>query len=186
MIKLNKQFYLFLCIVGFLSFGLKGEQASGNTSDTYPPFEELFYEIGYTTVENALEDFNRHFNKELKLPTRVPPISFSHYFGRFNNLEGENNDTLEVIYVNEQSVEHHFKIDVRPIEHKISFEKMPSKDYKLKNGSQAKYSENLIRGFHLLIFETDLWQYVFSIDKNVSDEVTSDILVEIANSIDFN
>jgi phosphatidate phosphatase PAH1 len=142
-------------------------------------------EVGYQSVDEAVVEFERHFNKELKLPTRVPPISFTHQFGRFNNLDGEINDTLEVIFVNEQLLDHHFKIDVRPIEDKIKFEQYESKVFKLKNGKNARYIENQIRHFHLLIFETGEWQYVFSIDKDVSEEVTPEILVQIANSIDF-
>lgn len=45
--------------------------------------------------------------------------------------------------------------------------------------------EKPILGFNLLVFERDNWQYVFSIDKKVSDRVTPEILVQIANSIDF-
>lgn len=37
----------------------------------------------------------------------------------------------------------------------------------------------------MLVFERDNWQYVFSIDQDVSDKVTSDVLIDIANSIDY-
>lgn len=40
-------------------------------------------------------------------------------------------------------------------------------------------------GFNLLVFESDNWQYMFSIDADVSHKVTPEILVQIANSIDF-
>ena len=45
--------------------------------------------------------------------------------------------------------------------------------------------KNLIVGFNLLVFERGDWQYMFSIDKDVSNKVTPEILVQIANSIDF-
>lgn len=183
--KLNKRFYLFLYVFGFFVIGIKGAEVSANTGDTPSPLEELFFEIGYQSVDEALEEFEQHFKEELKLPTRLPPISFTHQFGRFNNLDGEINDMFEVSFINEQLVDHHFKIDVRLLKHKIPFEQYESKIFKLKNGKNANYIENQIRGFNLLIFETDHWQYVFSIDQDVSNEVTPEILMQIANSIDF-
>lgn len=183
--KLNKRIYRFLFVFGFLSFGIISVEVSAKKSDIPPPFEELFFEIGYKSVDEALDEFEKHFKEELKLPTRVPPISFTHRFGRFNNLDGEMNDTLEISFVNEHEVDHHFKIDVHPIKHKISFDKKESNSYKLKNGKYARFFENEIRGFHLLVFETAHWQYVFSIDKDVADIVTAEILVQIANSIDL-
>ena len=57
--------------------------------------------------------------------------------------------------------------------------------FKLKNGSEAAYIENPRIGFHLLVFERDDWQYVFSIDRDVADEVTAEVLIDIANSIDY-
>ena len=67
----------------------------------------------------------------------------------------------------------------------ITFEKYKSKVFKLKNGTNATYIDDLKFGFNLLVFERDNWQYIFSVDADVSDKVTPEILVQIANSIDF-
>ncbi|WJY27071.1 hypothetical protein [Sporosarcina trichiuri] len=149
-------------------------------------YEEAYPEIGYKTVEGALDDFEQHFKQKLKLPLRVPPISFTHQLGRFNDLDGDINDTFEVTFINDQLPENHFKIDVHPFNHKIEFsEKYVSRKFQLNNGKVAKYMEKPIPDFNLLVFERDNWQYVFSIDKKVSDIVTPEVLVQIANSIDF-
>ncbi|MER2006407.1 MAG: hypothetical protein ABS939_03055 [Psychrobacillus sp.] len=183
--KLNKILPLFLYLLGFLILGINDGHVSGNTNDIPRPFEEIYPEIGYKSVVAAVDDFEQHFNQELMLPIRVPPISFTHYWGRFSDLDGEANDTLEVTFISEHFPNNHFKIDVRPIQHKIPFEKYKSKEIKLKNGNNAIYTGDLFLGFKLLIFETVHWQYVFSVDEDVSDEVTPEILVQIANSIDF-
>ncbi|MEK4082272.1 hypothetical protein [Solibacillus sp. FSL K6-1126] len=183
--KLKKIFPLFLYLLGFLILGINDGHVSGNTNDIPPPFEEIYPEIGYKSVDVAVDDFEQHFNQELMLPIRVPPISFTHYWGRFSDLDGEANDTLEVTFISEHFPNNHFKIDVRPIQHKISFEKYKSKEIQLKNGNNAIYTGDLFPGFKLLIFETVHWQYVFSVDEDVSDEITPEILVQIANSIDF-
>lgn len=88
-------------------------------------------------------------------------------------------------FINDQRSENHFKIDVRPVKYKIEFrDKDVLRTFKLNNGKVAKYMEKPILGFNLLVFERDSWQYVFSIDKKVSDIVTLEVLVQIANSID--
>ncbi|MBK5484759.1 hypothetical protein JFV29_23250 [Peribacillus sp. TH16] len=70
--------------------------------------------------------------------------------------------------------------------HQIRFsDKYVSKTFKLDNGSVAKYMEKPFKGYNLLVFERDDWEYMFGIDKKVSDKVTPEILVQIANSIDF-
>jgi hypothetical protein len=42
-----------------------------------------------------------------------------------------------------------------------------------------------IRGLNLLVFEKGNLQYRFSIDKKISEKITPEILVQIANSIDY-
>lgn len=148
------------------------------------PYEEIYPEIGYKTVEEALNDLEQHFKKKLDLPLRVPPIAFTHYFGRFNDLEGDNNDSFEVTFIHDKLAQNHYKINARPTKYKITInEKDVLKPYALKNGEHAMYMT--ISGFNVLVFEKDDWQYMLSIDKSVSDKVTPEYLVEIANSIDY-
>ncbi|QDQ03514.1 hypothetical protein FOH38_23160 [Lysinibacillus fusiformis] len=176
---------MILVLAGVLIYVSINETVNANLIDSPQPMEEVFTEIGYKTVESALKDFEQHFNKELKLPLRVPPISFTHRLGRFSNLDDNINDEFEVKMISDQFPQNHFKINVRPIQHKIPFEKYVSELFKLENGSNAAYIENAKFGFNMLVFERDNWQYVFSIDKDVSDKVVPEVLVQIANSIDY-
>ncbi len=152
--------------------------------DSPSSYEEVYPEIGYKTVEGAASDFERHFHQGLKLPLRVPPISFTHHFGRFNDLDGDMNDFFEVTFVNNQLPEHHYKITVRPIQYKFPVRKESiEKTFILKKGTTSIYME--ISGFHVLAFERENWQYMLWIDKRVSNKVTPEVLVDIANSIDY-
>ncbi|MFF2794329.1 hypothetical protein [Lysinibacillus xylanilyticus] len=153
-------------------------------NDSLSPYEEIYPEIGYKTVEAAASDFERHFHQGLKLPLRVPSISFTHHFGRFNDLEGDMNDFFEVTFINHQLPEHHYKITVRPNEFNLPAKKENIvNDFELKNGTSAIYME--ISGFNVLSFEREGWQYMLWIDKRVSNKVTPEVLVDIANSIDY-
>ncbi len=119
------------------------------TSNDKPrPFEEIFPEIGYKTVEEALNDFEKHFIQSLKLPFRVPLIPFTHYFGRSNDIEGDINDSFKwnLLVIN------HLEINVRPIKHKIFYEgKYVLNTFELKKGNKATYMT--ISGFNVLAFE---------------------------------
>lgn len=179
-IKLTKYMLYTLLLVSVLLYGIVNETVYAMEDDAPQHLEEFLPQIGYKTIEAALQDFEQHYHQQLKLPLRVPPLSFTHQFGRFNT-----NHYFEVTFINEIAPQNHYKIDVRPLEEKITFEKYSSTVFQLKNGHDALYIDHAQIGFNLLVIERDNWQYVFSIDKDVADKVTAEILVEIANSIDY-
>jgi hypothetical protein len=181
---MKKSFFLLMLLFSILICEKNNGTVYAIPNDKPQPLEEIYPEIGYKTVEEAVKEFEYHFKQDLRLPLRIPPINFTHHFGRFINLDGEINDSFELKFISDESPENHYKIDVRPVKHKI-----PIKDnyivkvLKLKNGIEAKYME--YRSFGALVFERDNWQYRLSIDKRNSDRVTPEVLAEIANSIDY-
>lgn len=160
------------------------------SSDERVPFEKMYFEYGYKSVEDALGECNSHFKRKIKLPFKLPPIPFTHHLARCNQ-EGDVNDHFEIEYLYEFKGDLHYMIRVNPVQHKL--QKFPSKrntirTYKLLNGELAVYgTTHTIRDrpplFNVLCFEMVGWQYILSIDKRVEDKVTADVLVEIANSI---
>ena len=177
---MSRTVYLFL--VSFCTLFLLTLHVSAK--DKPSSYEKIYPEIGYKSVEKAVSDFEQHFNQKLKLPLRVPPISFTHHFGRFSDSKYEGNDSFEVTLINDQLSENHYKIDIRPLKYKLPLrEKYVVKAYELKNGIVATYMS--ISGFNVLVFERDNLQYMLSIDKRVSNKVTPETLVDIANSIDY-
>ena len=181
---MKKSISYFMLVFSFLISGVMAGTVNANVNEKPQPLEEIYPEIGYKTVEEAVKEFEQHFKRDLKLPLRIPPINFTHYFGRFSDLDGDLNDSFEIKFISDESPENHYKINVRPVNHKIPIkDKYIFKVFKLKNGNEAKYME--YRSFGALVFERDNWQYMLSIDKRISDKVTPEILVEIANSIDY-
>ncbi|MGG4267914.1 hypothetical protein [Peribacillus simplex] len=168
-----------LCIPFYFTF--TGSTYASNDSKE---FEKSLSEIGYTSVYQALQDSNKHFNRTISLPIQLPPVPFTHNYGRFNNLEGNINDGFEAEYFNKTLSENHYVIRVRPVENKIKFKKGNiDQTIKLNDGNNAIYSSKASGVVNLLIFEKGGWQYMLSVDKRISNKVTSGILVEIANSI---
>jgi hypothetical protein len=173
---------LLLTFVTFL-FGPNNEEALSAGKINTQSQEDFYRGIGYETVDAALSDFEKHYNLELQLPLRVPPIAFTHTLGRFNDLSGEENDSFEAEYINEKFPDNHYKINVRPLKHKIEFTKEKIINViKLTNGKDAMFID--LEGFNVLVFEKDNWQYMLSINKKVSNVMLPGTLVKIANSVD--
>lgn len=146
-------------------------------------FEKKYFEVGYKEVNEALEESENHFKRDITLPTQEPPITFTHILGRFNNLEGNQNDELEISFLNKDLTQNHYTIRVKPIQHKLTFrEEQIDTTLQLNNGEKAIFS-TWAPGVNILAFEKDEWQYILTIDKEVSHKVTQEVLLEIANSI---
>jgi hypothetical protein len=168
-------FYL-LIISGY------GEMVSAATKEN--SFEKGLFEIGYKPVEEAIDDFEKHYKRKLQLPFKIPPVTFTHIFGRFSDLDGDMNDTFQIMFINDKSPENHYKIDVRPTKYRISINnKDKIKTYELNDGKMAYFTETRVS--NLLIFEKGNWQYMIGIDKRISDKITAETLVNIANSLQY-
>lgn len=148
------------------------------------PFGEVFIKGGYKEISKVVKESEDHFNSTIALPTQLPPIPFTHSMGRFSDLKGNENDHLELFFINEDLPQNHYFIRIRPIEFGLDIrEEQIDQRIKLIEGQQSIYSTTIFSGFNLLVFEKDGWQYILSIDKRVSDIVTRAVLVNIANSI---
>jgi hypothetical protein len=166
---------ILLCM--FLSVSFETEtQANSHSS------ENIYREIGYQSVTKAVREFENSFSVAVNLPTRLPPVEFTHCFGRFNDLEGDVNDNLEVTFISERFPENHYKIDIRPKTSKIKVSaNQVVKTVGLTEGQNGTFIR--VPGFDVLVFEKDNWQYILSIDKRISQQGT-DLLVKIAESLD--
>jgi hypothetical protein len=180
---MNKKVCFMLVFYFLTVFGYR-EIVSAATNEKDKSFEEGLFEIGYKPVEKALEDFEQHYKRKLELPLRIPPVAFTHILGRFSDLDGDMNDTFEIMFISDKSPENHYKIDVRPTKYRIRItNKDGIKTYGLNDGKKAYYIAT--RGSNLLIFEKDNWQYMIGIDKRISDKISAETLVNIANSLEY-
>jgi|SRR5579875_627845 len=172
-----------ISISSVIIFLLTNEMVYANQKNTSPTIEEKFTEVGYTSVEEAIKEFENHFKQDVKLPKIKPSISFTHEFGRFyEDKEYDMNNFLSIHYINEKSPENNYKVDIRPLKNKVDFKNKGNQQvYTLQNGQKAIYLKE--QNMNFLVFEKGNWQYMLGIDKKVSNKVTPDILVQIANSI---
>ncbi|OAB25550.1 hypothetical protein PMSD_27750 [Paenibacillus macquariensis subsp. defensor] len=123
----------------------------------------------------------------IHLPAKVPAIAFTHQFAKCNDLDGNMNDHLKIEYLNQFKDGVHYMMRLNPIEHKLKV--IPHKKdiittYKLKDGSKAVFGTTPEpKSFNLLVFEKGSWQYILSVDQRMSDIVTAEVFVQIAESL---
>ncbi|AND41419.1 hypothetical protein A361_20390 [Cytobacillus oceanisediminis 2691] len=175
--KISKIFVLCIMIIYSMSYGTKANYTSEE-------FQKSLFDVGFKEVNVALQESKDHFKKEIALPIKIPPIEFTHSFGRLSDLDGDINDVFEIEYRHIDKPKNHYMIRVYPVKYGLPIWKEHiDQTFKLRDGSKATYSTTAAKGFNLLVFEKSGWQYVLNINKAVSDQVTPEILVEIANSV---
>ncbi len=170
--------FLIFTFAFFICFGVvKNIKAERNS------FEINYFDLGYEEISQSLQKSEKKFNRRIMLPTQVPPVSFTHIFGRFHDSVGQENDQLEIKFINKDLGQNHYTIRIKPIEYAIKI-KVTQIDQKLtlSDGSEAVFSTQ-VTGFSILVFERNNLEYILSLDKLYSNEETKTVLVNIANSI---
>lgn len=168
-----------IAIVSIIILFSVNEGVHANPKNALPSFEERFAEVGYKPVEESVKEFENYFKRDVKLPEIMPSISFTHKFGRFyEDKKYKANDSLGIMFVNKDLSENVYKIDIRPLENKLSFE---GEEHTLRDGSKAIYFEDQL--FNFLVFEENNLQYILGIHKRVSNIKTPETLIRIANSV---
>ncbi|MGG1685459.1 hypothetical protein [Pseudalkalibacillus sp. NRS-1564] len=113
-----------------------------------------------------------------------PPITFTHSFGRFDDLEGDINDELEITYINKDATKNHYIISIKPSRYKLTLNpNLIDRTIPLKDGTSALLSNKKLGRFIVLFFEDEGWQYRLSLDSASPEKVSPDMLVDIANSL---
>ena len=150
--------------------------------DKPKPPEEFYPQFGYKTIGEAIEEFENHTGANVQLPLRIAPLAFTHAFGRFNDIGGEINHSLDIKYLNEDLPENHFKINIRSIKNKTKInDRQILKKVPLNSEKEGMFIE--IPGFNVLVVETEQWQYMISVDQRVSNKVSYNELVKIADGV---
>lgn len=169
-----------LLITSILSY-IMVQPVSAKSVDT----QKIMYDLGYTSVYDAVEESNLYFGQKISLPDRIPPVPFTHVFGRLNKSEVKGEGSLEIEYLYEDYSP--YRITVLKNQDKDLFSTLESsKMYTLSNGSKAFYENSPVSGSphrHYFYFKNRGLYYVISIHPNVAKQITTDVLVEIANSV---
>ena len=175
-----KEFFSII-LIGNLLLGINSGIGNAKAETPVPSFEEQSRKAGYKTVVEAVKEFEGHCKCEVIMPTMLPPIPYTHEFGRtYIDKEWGKNDSLAIRFLNRKERDVVFKIDIRI--DKIDFKKeFEVKEYTLKDGNKGFYFEKQL--FEFFVFEKGELQYSLGISKKVKNIEPQTVLLEIANSV---
>ncbi|MFB5284469.1 hypothetical protein [Peribacillus sp. Hz7] len=140
--------------------------------------QKAMFDLGYQSVYDAIKKSNIYFKNEIALPVQIPPLPFTHVLGRFNQNKDPKNSSLEIEYLNQNASP--YRITIFPKKSELQWN-YTTQTFILKDGSAAHYFTTKWRNY--FYFEQNKWKYLISVHPNVSNVVTPELLVEIANSI---
>lgn len=129
---------------------------SRSIEEKIPPLKESYFKVGFKTVQEAKNDFQKVYGDPCisDTITKKFPFKATQSFGRFSTSE----KSLELDYISESTYEL-FKIKVSPIENAIplsSLEKVGT----MEDGTQFSYMK---RGnFYIFRFKSGKFAYILS------------------------
>lgn len=141
---------------------------------------EVYIDNGFTEVSEAVKKAEDFFKADIELPTRLPPISFTHVIGRFN--DGVEVPMLEVTYLDENSGYIRYKISISKVhKYRLIPSNVPER-IQLDDGNEILYY-NKQKWLDTFIVEKRGFEYSFVIDKKSSNKITVDGIIEIVMSM---
>ncbi|MDQ0114331.1 hypothetical protein [Paenibacillus harenae] len=181
---------LYVLIICCLFVNASTTYANQSPNNEREPFEKMFFESGHKSVDDAVLEFEKHFNRDIELPVMLPPVTFTHVFGQCHiDTDHKINDSLRIEYVSDNRIvaaPNHYVIDIRPATQKhkeIIRKRNVIRTYELDGGIKAIYGTMFNGRINALVFERSGWQYWLCVDKRIENKVPADTLFEIANSI---
>ncbi|MEY9978990.1 hypothetical protein [Lysinibacillus sp. RC79] len=160
-----------VCLLLLLYFQVKHVEAF--TTD----LEKIYLEGGeYTEVNEAIQESEAFFKRDIPLPTRLPPITFTHVFGSFNHKQPQ----LSIEYLVEDAGRTHYTIVITDNEYGRSYPKR-AKTVKLPDGNEMIYFKS--SDFVIYNIVKNKFQYNFIVDEVSAKAITVDGIVKIINSM---
>lgn len=139
--------------------------------------EKIYLENGeYTEVNKAIQEGKTSFKKDIPLPTRLPPISFTHVFASFNQKSSQ----LTIYYLDENNGKKHYTIAIIPNDNDMSYPNNAKKVH-LGNGQEMVYFKS--DGFITYRTVVNDLEYTFIVDKASNETINVNGIMKIINSM---
>ncbi|MEB2281647.1 hypothetical protein LAV73_16830 [Lysinibacillus xylanilyticus] len=139
--------------------------------------EKIYLENGeYTEVNKAIQEAKAFFKKDIPLPTRLPPISFTHVFASFNQKSSQ----LTIYYLDENNGKKHYTLVIIPNKNDMSYPN-DAKKVHLGNGQEMVYFKS--NDFIICRTMVNDFEYTIIVNKVRNNTITLDGIVKIINSI---
>ncbi|UPW85124.1 hypothetical protein [Lysinibacillus sp. Ag94] len=162
-----------ICFFLFLILTFQMSNAYAITTD----LEKIYLENGeYTEVNKAIQEGKASFIKDIPLPTRLPPISFTHVFASFNHKSSQ----LTIYYLDENNGKKHYTLAIIPNDNDMSYPN-DAKKVHLGNGQEMIYFKS--DGFITYRTAVNDFEYTFILDKASNETINVNGIMKIINSM---
>lgn len=172
-----------ILIAGVLSIGISPghDQGINKLQDYYD--QQGIFESGGELVEEAVRACEKHFGTAVYLPPQLPPVAFTHQYGRCYDMEGGLDEHLEIHYLNRNKLDNDYRIELYPLENKQQLKHLTFQESVLTDHTTAKFYKGPTNTLQLFVFEKGNWQYLLTAANGASSEIRQQELTEIAESL---
>lgn len=172
-----------ILIAGVLSLGISSgnDQGIKKPQDSYD--QQGIFESGGELVEDAVRACEKRFGTAVHLPPQLPPVAFTHQYGRCYDMEGGLDEHLEIHYLNRYKPDNDYKIELYPLDNKQQLKHLSFQESELKDHTTINFFKGPINTLQLLVFEKGNWQYLLTAENGASSEIGKQELTEIAKSL---
>lgn len=169
---------LFLLLLG----NVHNVHSEGIKSEGWYDVNKLYLDNGYNEISEVVGKAEVFLGENIELPTRLPPITFTHMLGKFE--ENGEYSRLEVTYLDENSGNVRYKILISRIfsEDSVLKSNVASQRIKLSDGNEIIYYKN-DKKLDTFIVKKKGFEYAFFIDKISVNKITVDGIIEIIDSM---
>lgn len=152
-------------------------------SEGWYDVNKLYLNNGFTEISEAMKKAENFFGENIELPTRLPPIIFTHMLGKFES--NKEFSRLEITYLDENSGNVRYKISVLKASPEKEREKSSVVTEKIKSSDGIEiihYKNN--KNFDTFIINKKGIEYAFFIDKISFNKITIEGIVKIIDSME--
>ncbi|MFG1732579.1 hypothetical protein PAEVO_15310 [Paenibacillus sp. GM2FR] len=172
-----------ILLAGVLSLGISPGDDQGIKESSKNQFQQAIFESRGELVEEAVRTCEKHFGTAIFLPPQLPPVAFTHQYGRCYDMKGGLDEHLEVHYQNRYKPEHDYKIELYPLENKQQLNHLSFQESELADHTTAKFYKGPINTLQLFVLEKGNWQYLLTAANRTSSKIRQQELTEIAESL---
>lgn len=171
-------------LTGILLLGIgPGDHRQGIQETPIDDYQQAILESGAELVEEAVRTCEEFFGKRIPLPPQLPPVPFTHQYGRCYDEQGGLDEHLEIHYKHQFKPEHEYEIELYPRENRQRLDHLAFAEIELADHTVAMFYKGPINSIQLLVFEKGDWQYVLTAANRASSAIGQQALTEIAQSL---
>ena len=142
-----------ILLAGALLLGISPDHDQGINKLPDSNDQQGIFESGGELVEEAVRACEKHFGTAVYLPPKLPPVAFTHQYGRCYDMEGGLDEHLEIHYLNRYKLDNDYRIELYPLENKQQLKHLSFQESVLTDHTTARFYKGPTNTLQLFVFE---------------------------------